>query len=99
MIEPTPAPQPEAIELSNSNNGSLFHQFLKETGLTEDQNKFRTTPGKDLPPRDVPIFYEKNGDVHIPYFTIEGHPVQIPKGNKLTPFERVRYKDRKAGQG
>lgn len=80
-------------------NGGLLNQFLKETGINESDLVFRTTQGKDIPPRDVPVFYEKNGDVHIPYFTIEGYPVQIPKGNKLADFERTRLKDPKPGQG
>lgn len=78
---------------------SLMCQFLKETGLNKDELKFRTTPGKDLMPRDSFLFYEKDGNIHIPYFTIEGHPCQFAKGNKLRDFERIRIKNPKPGQG
>ncbi len=78
---------------------SLMTQFFRETGLSKEELNFRTKPGKDIRPRDSQLFYEKEGNIHIPYFTIEGTPCQYPKGNKLKDFERIRIKTPQEGQG
>lgn len=94
-----PKPQPQTHETFGANGSNLFLQFQKETGLKETELHFRTFPGTDLPPREISLFYEKQGNIHIPYLTIEGRPLQVPKGNKLQDFERIRLKEPKPNQG
>ncbi|MFW6352739.1 MAG: DUF3854 domain-containing protein [Bacteroidota bacterium] len=85
---------------SKVNNDSLFQHILEETGYNQDELQFRTIPGIDLPPRNISLFYEKEGNVVFPYLTIEGHPLQYPgRNNKLRDYNRTRYAKPPKGKG
>ncbi len=77
----------------------LFQQFLSDTGLSTPELAYTTCTGKDNPSRKTQLFFEKNGDVHLPYLTVEGHIAQYPDKNKLRDYVRVRLANPDDGKG
>jgi hypothetical protein len=80
-------------------HSTLFQQFLSDTGLSIPELEYITSTGKDIPSRKIQLFSDKNGDVHIPYLTVEGHIAQYPDKHKLRDFVRVRLANPIDGKG